>query len=209
MISEDQIIHAPRRATTDDAAVLARVIADAFHLLHISTWLVPSARERTRILPRYFTLLVDHAMLHGTVHTIANREAVAVWLPAGVPDLPEIDNYDENLRRACGGHADRFRALDQVMHAHHPTEPAHEYLALLAVHPSRQNQGVGSYLLRARHHDLDRAGRPAYLEASSIRSRDLYRRHGYQPIAAPFAPNSAVAAMWPMWREPRHPDDQP
>jgi hypothetical protein len=43
---------------------------------------------------------------------------------------------------------------------------------------------------------------PGYLEASSMRSRALYERHGYvfmgKTLDLPDGPH-----MWPMWREPQ------
>jgi hypothetical protein len=51
---------------------------------------------------------------------------------------------------------------------------------------------------------LDDSGRPAYLEASSPRARDLYLRHGYLPRpGTPFHLPDGGPPMWPMWREPR------
>lgn len=48
----------------------------------------------------------------------------------------------------------------------------------------------------------DRDGVPAYLEASSARSRRLYERLGFTfmgtTVDLPDGP-----AMWPMWREPQ------
>ena len=59
-------------------------------------------------------------------------------------------------------------------------------------------------LLSARHRDLDREGRPAYLEAASPLARDLYLRHGYalRP-GAPFRLPGGGPPMWPMLREAR------
>jgi GNAT superfamily N-acetyltransferase len=69
------------------------------------------------------------------------------------------------------------------------------------VRPDRQGQGTGHALLRAYHEILDRdAGAPAYLEASDLRTRQIYLRHGYAdhgpPIHLPDGP-----LMYPMWRE--------
>jgi hypothetical protein len=47
----------------------------------------------------------------------------------------------------------------------------------------------------------DERGLPAYLEATSDRGTQLYRRHGFEvvdEIALPDGPS-----LWPMWREPR------
>ncbi|MBT8226478.1 MAG: GNAT family N-acetyltransferase [Dactylosporangium sp.] len=193
----------PRRAGHDQARVLARLVATAFADLPVVSWLVPLRAERPEVLPRYFRILVDHALHHGWVDMMPDRSAVAVWLPAGDPSLAAITDYDQRLADACRANADRFRQLDQVMHDTHPGSPPHEHLALLAVDPRRQGTGLGSRLLDHRHRLLDQHQRPAYLEASTMRSARLYQRHGYHHIAAPFAPASCGASMWPMWREPQ------
>jgi GNAT superfamily N-acetyltransferase len=75
---------------------------------------------------------------------------------------------------------------------------------LLAVRPGQQGQGTGSMLLAAHHAALDRDRIPAYLEAASQRSRDLYLRHGYQPWpGAPYHLPGGGPPMWPMWRDPQ------
>jgi len=50
----------------------------------------------------------------------------------------------------------------------------------------------------------DRERRPAYLEASSTRSRDLYARHGFAVEEEIRLPGDGPP-MWRMWREPRSP----
>jgi len=121
---------------------------------------------------------------------------VATWFPPG--EIPEIEDYDERLAVACGAHTVHFAQLDDVMHAAHP-EPPHAYLALLAVRAAVQGRGVGSALLRAHHGRLDAAGTDAYLEASGLRSRELYLRHGYVDHGAPYGLDGAEH-FWPMWR---------
>ena len=195
------VVPAVRRASLDEVGVLAGVVAEAFDDLEISHWLVPFALERARILPVHFRILVEHAVVHGLVHTVDDLSAVAVWLPVGEP-VPGIVDYDQRLATACGVYTPRFQALDAAMHEWHPAGPDHEHLALLAVDPERQNAGLGGALLAHRHRDLDTQGRPAYLEASSHRSAELYRRHGYRPLGMPFAPGDCAATMRPMWRDP-------
>jgi ribosomal protein S18 acetylase RimI-like enzyme len=106
------------------------------------------------------------------------------------------------MRRAFGR---RFplasRAAFQLVRRH-PRQPEHWYLHYLGVVPSRQGRGLGSMLLRPMLERCDREGLPAYLEASSARSRALYERLGFEltgrPVDLPNGPQ-----MWPMWREPR------
>ena len=193
------------RARRDDAAVLADVIASAFHELALCGWLVPDQGQRRRIMPPHFQLYVDHALEYGVVYTTPARTAVAVWFPA--EKIPDIDSYDVRLAAICDPHTHRFRTLDAAMHANHPADaPPHEHLALLAVRPESQGAGLGSALLDHHHRVLDARGVPAYLEASSLRSRALYLRHGYRPHGEPFTvPGGPSPSMWPMWRSPEGP----
>jgi GNAT superfamily N-acetyltransferase len=139
---------------------------------------VPDPAERARVLYAAFRIFVEHALAHGEVWTTLHRDGAAVWFPQTVAPPPEIPDYDTRLALATGPHVDRFRTLDECFERHHPHLP-HHYLAFLAVAPHRQNAWRGSSLLTHYHARLDRAGTPAYLEASSKRSRELYRRHGY------------------------------
>jgi GNAT superfamily N-acetyltransferase len=189
-------------ADPGDAETLAQVIADAFHDLPPARWLIPDPAARSRVFPAYFRIFVDHALAAGIVHTTPHRAAVALWLPvsAGGPGPPGQD-YPARLAQATGRHTGRFAAFDAALDEHHPTGTAHQHLAMLAVRPGCQGQGIGTALLAARHAALDQAGTPAYLEASSPRNRALYQRHGY--VLRPNAPirlPDGGPPMWPMWR---------
>ena len=183
------------------ADVLSQVIADAFFDLAVSQWLISDPAARRRIFPGYFRMYVEHALADGIACTTADQAAVALWLPAGGEPAGPADGYDERLAAVTGPWTGRFRAFDQELDRHHPAGFAH-HLAILAVRPDRQDQGLGSALLRARHAALDRDGVPAYLEASDLRTRRLYLACGYAdhdpPIQLPDGP-----VMYPMMRQPR------
>ncbi|GAA5200055.1 GNAT family N-acetyltransferase [Rugosimonospora acidiphila] len=193
-----------RRAVEADAGALAGAVAEAFHDLAVCRWLVPDPQERRRVLPDNFRIFVEHGIEHGAVYTTDELDAVAVWFSDAPDGVPEILRYAERVARVCGAHTDRFQLLDEAMHAAHPADPPHEHLAFLAVRTAAQGRGLGSALLELRHEDLDQRGVPAYLEASSPRSRELYLRHGYADSGEPFAPKGGPEpCMWPMWRAPR------
>jgi GNAT superfamily N-acetyltransferase len=207
------------RAGPADLDTLSQVIADAFHDLAPSRWLIADPAARRRVFPGYFRIYVEHAMADGVVQTTAGRTAAALWIPVGPdaassgpggrpPQTPPLDSpagYAARLADATGPWIDRFLAFDAALDATHPGIPHHHHLALLAVRPDRQGQGTGTALLRAYHEILDRdVGGPAYLEASDLRTRQIYLRHGYAdrgpPIHLPDGP-----LMYPMWREcPNH-----
>jgi len=198
-------------AQPEDAPRLSAVIAAAFRDLAPSAWLVPDQAERARIFPDYFRLYVDHAMASGVVYTTAERDAVALWLPAGAGNEPPPADYDTRLAAVTGSWVDRFRAFDEQLEKHHPTGERHHHLAILAVHPERQGRGLGSALLAAHHNALDEAAKPlpAYLEAAGVDSRRLYARHGYQDMDGILSYPDGLSnqpMMYPMWRPPRGSD---
>lgn len=189
-----------RRAGPADCEALSLVVAEAFHDLPPARWLVPDPDERARIFPHYFRLLIEHAVGHGEVHTVSGAAAVGVWfdVTSGLPPVPP--GYDRRLAEVCGPWVDRFRVFDRILEHLHPRRP-HHYLALLATRPGHQRTGLGTALLEHHHRHLDRYAIPAYLEASSPRSRDLYLRLGYELLPAARLPDGP--RLWPMWRRPQ------
>ncbi|GAA3148410.1 GNAT family N-acetyltransferase [Nonomuraea roseoviolacea] len=183
-----------RRAGAYDVPRVAELIATAFEPLAAVSYLVPEPRGRHEIMTADFRILVEQAVRHGEIDLIDDAPAVAVWFPRVGP-LPEPPGYEQRLAAAAGPWLERFLLLDSLFDKHHPDEP-HHHLAFLAVHPARQGRGLGSALLR--HHHARLGGLPAYLEASSPRSRDLYLRHGYRPRETFALPDGAT--FWPMWR---------
>jgi GNAT superfamily N-acetyltransferase len=192
-------------ADAADLDTLSRVIAEAFHNLAPSWWLIADPAARRAVFPGYFRLHVEQALAHGAVHTTTDRDAVALWLPIGLDAGGQPADYGARLSAATGRWIDRFLAFDQTLDRHHPAGIAHHYLAILAVRSDRQGEGIGTGLLRAYHQILDRdAGAPAYLEAADLRTLRLYERHGYvlRPDAPFYLPDGGPP-MWPMMREPR------
>jgi GNAT superfamily N-acetyltransferase len=183
-------------ATPADAALAADRIAEAFTDLAATAWLVPEPGDRLSVLRENFRIFVDHALDHGVVHLADGGAGVAVWFFAD-RDIPPPPDYDRRLAEACGDHTARFAVLDQLFAANHPHEP-HHHLAFLAVQPGRQRTGIGAALLEHHHAHLDAHRLPAYLDASSPASRDLYARHGYEASEPYTLPDGAP--FWPMWR---------
>lgn len=188
------------RAEERDLEVLSQVTADAFHDLAVSQWLIPDGEARRAIFPGYFQILIQHALDIGLVYTTEQRTAAALWLPATGPASP--GGYAGQLADTTGPYLNRFLAFDEELTRHHPAGLLHHHLAILAVRPDRQGQGIGTSLLDAHHAILDAKGIAAYLEASDQRNHGLYQGHGYtdhgQLIELPGGP-----VMHPMMREPR------
>ncbi len=185
-----------------DTSTVADLVAEAFHPLDASQWLVPDPEARRAVMAGQFALIVEHALSYGQVDLLADGTGAAVWFDRTEP-IPAPADYDQRLNAACGEPADRLRTLDALFETHHPGEP-HHHLAMLAVAGDQQGTGRGTLLLRHHHEILDRRGIPAYLEAAGVRSASLYHREGYRPRGEPFClPNEAF--FYPMWRAPVRP----
>lgn len=193
-----------------DSGDAAAVIAAAFADLKIARWLVPhDAAERERCLHEQFTFLIRAALAHdGRLYGIREHGrlvATALWTihPGGTPADPP--GYEKALRSITGEHYARFRALDQVFADSTPTM-AHHHLALLAA--ADRGRGLGSQLLRTylSWADRQRPARPMlHLHASSLRSAQLYSRHGFEPDDAVEIPGSDGVLVFPMHRQPPTP----
>ena len=191
------------RAEWVDAHILSVIIAEAFHGLEPSRWLIPDPVARWDVFPTYFRIFVNHAMEHGAVYTNTDRTAAALWLYKGDGRSDYPHDYDRQLTAATGTWIDRFRTFDLLLDKHHPTGVRHDHLAMLAVQPGRQREGIATALLTSYHQMLDRPDVqvPAYLDAADATTRGLYLKHGYHdhgtPIHLPDGP-----ALHPMWRPP-------
>jgi ribosomal protein S18 acetylase RimI-like enzyme len=91
-------------------------------------------------------------------------------------------------------------AFVERLDEHHPGEPCW-YLPFIGVDPPCQGRGYGSRLLVHGLTRCDRDHLPAYLEATSARSRALYERHGFVVTGEIQAGDSPP--LWPMMRAAR------
>lgn len=177
-------------SSTPTTAAAVDVLAAAFADDPLTRWLLPGdlagAAEEVGYGP-----LVAASAAHGELALSADGAAVAVWLPGAAEPADDPPPIPDELAR--------LRAFLELTGARHPTGAAHLYLVLLGVQPEAQGRGLGGALLRERLARADAEGLPAYLEATSRRSRALYQRHGFRdhgpPVHLPDGP-----ALWPMWR---------
>jgi GNAT superfamily N-acetyltransferase len=135
-------------------------------------------------------------------------KAVAAWMPPGA--------YPRSARREARFYARampsmlrigrRFpvavRLLTEIDKRHPKIE--HWYLALLAVDPELQRQGVGAALLAPVLERCDDEGLPAYLETQKQTNVSWYGRAGFDVVETVRLPNVAHApTMWTLQREPK------
>lgn len=191
-----------RQADERDRDQVVRILDAAFHDDPVSSWVFPEEEHRRAVHGTFLGVFVDVALDEGRIDLLEDGTAAALWLPvpAGAPE--EEDPTPALMRETADPDNERAELVGRLTGAVHPHDRAHEYLLMIGVSPERQGEGLGAALIDGVLERCDREGVPAYLEASSERSRGLYERLGFtfmgRTVDLPDGPS-----MWPMWREPR------
>ncbi|MBD0422371.1 GNAT family N-acetyltransferase [Streptomyces sp. NPDC052309] len=200
-----------RTAGEGDRELVVRLLDEAFQDDPVSGWVFPGAEYRRRTHHRLMAAFTDAVLADGRIDVTEDGAACALWLsvPAdegtgdGAGDA--VDDSPAQVREAVDPDNERVELIGRLTAGIHPSGRAHEYLWMIGVAPERQGEGLGTALIASVLDRCDREGLPAYLEASSARSRGLYERLGFaftgEPLDLPDGPR-----MWPMWREPRPAD---
>ena len=189
-----------RPAPPTDADTVARTLAAAFADDPVMAWAFPDDRQRRiGVMFRFVVPAIDLAK--GVSTTVSEHEAVALWRRPGDDGDPGYwDRVGNELATEIDGPLDRIDELGSLMAAHHPHDREHWYLSAIGVRPDAQGRGLGTVLLAHTLAIADAEGSPAYLEATSPRSRALYARFGFE-VMGEFAPRGGPP-LWPMWRAP-------
>ncbi|MET0460156.1 MAG: GNAT family N-acetyltransferase [Ilumatobacteraceae bacterium] len=195
---------AVRVAGPTDVGGIAGVLADAFFDDPLMTWAFPDPATRHQRLTGLWMFMAGQAYVpFGSSTVVPGIDAGALWLaPGQVLDDAFWAARGAEFLDAVEGEFDRMSSFSDVMAAHHPHDE-HWYLLAIGVSPARQGGRLGSALLAHTLAEADAAGAPAYLEATSPRSRALYARHGFEDVAELRVDDSPP--MWAMLRPPSRP----
>lgn len=194
-----------RTAGQGDRELVVRLLDEAFQDDPVSKWAFPGVEYRRATHHRLMAEFTDTVLADGRIDVTEDGSACALWLsvPAQDDHAGEQDG-DEfvRLREAVDPGNERVELIGRLTADIHPSGRAHEYLWMIGVTPDRQGEGLGTALIGSVLDRCDREGLPAYLEASSARSRGLYERLGFELTGTALElPDGPL--MWPMWREPR------
>ncbi|NUR41479.1 MAG: GNAT family N-acetyltransferase [Streptomyces sp.] len=198
-----------RAAGQDDRDLVVRLLDRAFQHDPVSRWVFPGDEYRRATHHKLMAAFTDIVLADGRIDLAEDGAACALWLPMpaeangeGGDKEGEGDDGPAQMRASIDPANERIELIARLTEDIHPVGRAHEYLWMIGVSPDRQGEGLGTALIGAVLDRCDRDGLPAYLEASSARSRVLYERLGFalqnRPLDLPDGPQ-----MWPMWREPR------
>lgn len=187
--------------STSDQQRATATLTLAFSADPMVRWLWPDAHRYLTYWPGFVGAIAGAAFEHSSAHSLDGGRAVALWRPPGVgPDSEAIGPIMvESLEAET---LVQVGVISEQMARFHPTME-HWYLAFLGVEPSAQGGGLGSVLLAHGLAACDRDELPAYLEASTPRSRDLYRRFGFQVVGV--IQSGSSPPTWAMFREPGTP----
>ena len=161
-------------------------------------WAWPDQERYLTYWPRVADAFGGGAFDLGTAYGLEDCVAVALWLPPGAE--PDGETVMTHMRESMGDQTfEDVNGLFEQMDELHPHDD-HWYLPLTGVDPVAQGRGLGGALLQHALKTCDSDGLPAYLEATSPRSRNLYARHGFKDTGIIQAGTSPP--MWAMLREP-------
>jgi GNAT superfamily N-acetyltransferase len=191
------------KASEADIGAMSATLAAAFYDDPVNSWLLPDDDRRLDQLERSFSLFTRRLYAgHDEMYATRQIAGAAIWEPPGTWKVP-ISTQVRLTPATIAVYGRRTPALLRVvtrMEKGHPTEP-HMYLPFVGVRPEWQGTGIGSALLRPVLDRCDRDRLPAYLEASSPRSRACYERLGFE-LMEEFEPAPGCPPLWRMWREP-------
>jgi GNAT superfamily N-acetyltransferase len=195
---------AVRKASEEDLWRLAEALGRAFEDDPGFSHLLPDRTDRAERLRLFFetelrTIAIPHRLAWTTDEVIGG----AIWLPPDAWRVPVATTLREvgSMIRVFGRRLPLAFRSRLRMEGRHPRKPPHTYLAVMGVAPEWQGKGLGTALMRPGLDDLDAQRAPAYLEASTPRSRELYRRNGFE-VTGEFNLPSGGPPVWQMWREP-------
>lgn len=185
-----------------DRAVAA--LAQAFYDDPLFNWFLRDDAKRLGQIERLFGLWGRRIWFdQGLSYSTGSVAGAALWMAPDrwhlsvrqqLPLLPPM------LRDAGPRAFGRVMRMLNKMESQHPSQ-AHYYLPIIGVAPAWQGKGLGTALLAPVLGRCDSERMPAYLEASSPRSRACYERSGF--VATDELSVSDSPPVWPMWREPR------
>jgi GNAT superfamily N-acetyltransferase len=189
------VAHAATGSLIDEDRALATITV-AFSNDPVTRWVFEDPLLFLSCWPMVAKAYAGAAFPSGTADAIDDHAGVALWLPPGVGALDEalgarafeaVPEPRRDEASAFFGQSGAFRL----------TEP-HWYLSLIAVDVVKQGLGYGSELLRRGLARCDADRLPAFLEATSPRSKALYERHGFEAIGV--IQHGSSPPMWPMLR---------
>jgi GNAT superfamily N-acetyltransferase len=193
-----------RVACEGDLPALSETMALAFYEDPVWGWAFPEPEHRLEQHRAVWGQLLEAGIERGSVWTVGNAEAAALWVPPGEPELtPEREvRVEAMVAQMLGDSAGRTLDTMERFSAAHPEGESHHYLSLLGTHPDHRGKGIGMALLAENLRRIDSEGAPAYLESTNPANHARYEGVGFAPMAS-FELGEDGPPVAQMWRDPR------
>ena len=158
-------------------------------------WVFPDASSYLKCFDIWMGEYSKIAFENNIVYSEENLFGSSLWHP------PRVE-FDNSVLESTFEYipADRIEVVIKFFEEfekYHPDDAW--YLPFIAVDPSQQRKGIGSFLLKEALKMIDEKGDRAYLEASNESNKALYERHGFVEIGRVQFEDSPPA--FPMIRE--------
>jgi GNAT superfamily N-acetyltransferase len=192
-----------RVAVAGELGAVTETIALAFYADPVWGWAFPDPERRLAQHTAIWGQLLEEGVERGSLWTLADGAAVALWVPPGEPELsPEREERVEAMVEELVGDS-APRTLDTMARfgAAHPEGDPHHYLSLLATHPEHRGKGLGMGLLAENLRAIDAEGGSAFLESTNPANDARYEAQGFRTIGR-FELGEDGPDVNQMWRDP-------
>ena len=185
------------KSSSSDLEQVKAVLALGFSSDALLRWVFPDASAFLKCFNIWMEEFSKIAFENNIVYSEKNFFGSSLWHPPGV-------EFDNSVLEPTFEHIplERIEAVVKFFEEfekYHPEDAW--YLPFIAVDPSQQRKGIGSFLLKEALKMIDEKGDRAYLEASNELNKALYERHGFIEAGRVQFEDSPPA--FPMIREPR------
>ncbi len=180
LINKNKARRVIKTAALDEADRAMAVVLMGFSTDPAARWMYPDVSDYLTHFPKFIKIFAGKAFENEGAFCTGDFSGAALWLPPDVhpEDEPLVKLFEETVADEI---LEDMFALFEQMGDFHPDEP-HWYLPMIGVDTFRQNEGIGSALMRHALEICDREQKPAYLESSNPRNIPLYERHGFEVV---------------------------
>ena len=166
------------KSSSADLEQVKAVLTLGFSSDALLRWVFPDASSYLKCFDIWMREFSKIAFENNIVFSEENFYGSSLWHPPGL----EFDNsvLGSTFEYIPNDRIEVVIKFFEEFEKYHPDDAW--YLPFIAVDPSQQRQGVGSFLLKEALKMIDEKGDRAYLEASNELNKALYERHGFVEI---------------------------
>ena len=183
------------KSSAADLEQVKAVLTLGFSSDALLRWVFPDASSYLKCFDVWMEEYSKIAFENNIVYSEEDLFGSSLWHPPGV----EFDNsvLESTFEYIPEDRVEVVIKFFEEFEKYHPDDAW--YLPFIAVDPSHQRKGIGSFLLKEALKMIDEKGDRAYLEASNESNKALYERHGFVEIGRVQFEDSPPA--FPMIRE--------